>query len=47
MQNFTKKNITKNLAWCDDPSTQKYNEEIHTSNIKNQRITFIGKTPYI
>ena len=30
-----KKIITKNIAWCDDPYHQKYNEEIHVFNKKN------------
>ena len=27
-----KKNIKKNMAWCDDPNHKKYNEEIKTYN---------------
>jgi len=27
-----KKNIKKNMAWCDDPFNKKYNEEIKTCN---------------
>lgn len=27
-----KKIITKNIAWCDDPSKKNYNEEIHVFN---------------
>jgi len=30
-----KKIITKNIAWCDDPYHQKYNEEIQVFNKKN------------
>ena len=30
-----KKIITKNIAWCDDPYHQKYNEEIQVINKKN------------
>ena len=37
-----KKKITKNLAWCDDPTHKKYNEEIHTSNKKSKNY-FIEK----
>ena len=29
---LNKKNIEKNMAWCDDPKNKKYNEEIKTSN---------------
>ena len=29
-----KKNIKKNMAWCDDPNHKKYNEEIKTYNKK-------------
>jgi L,D-peptidoglycan transpeptidase YkuD (ErfK/YbiS/YcfS/YnhG family) len=31
-----KKIITKNIAWCDDPSHQKYNEEISVFGKKNK-----------
>ena len=31
-----KKIIKKNMAWCDNPSHEKYNEEIHTNNLKNK-----------
>lgn len=31
-----KKNITKNIAWCDDPENKNYNEEIHVSNNKSK-----------
>ncbi len=31
-----KKTIKKNMAWCDNPSHKKYNEEIHTNNSKNK-----------
>ena len=30
--NLNKKPIKKNMAWCDDPKDQKYNEEIRTRN---------------
>ena len=29
---ITKKIITKNMAWCDDPKNRRYNEEIKTYN---------------
>ena len=29
---LNKRNITKKLAWCDDPNHKKYNEEIKTCN---------------
>ena len=29
---LNKRNITKKLAWCDDPNHKKYNEEIKTYN---------------
>ena len=35
-----KKKITKNLAWCDDPTHKKYNEEIHTSNKKSKELFY-------
>ena len=35
-----KKKITKNLAWCDDPTHKKYNEEIHTSNKKSRELFY-------
>ena len=39
--NIRKKNITKNLAWCDDPYDVKYNEEIYT--LKKKKKVFIVK----
>ena len=35
-----KKKITKNLAWCDDPTHKKYNEEIYTSNKKSKELFY-------
>ena len=32
--NLNKKSIQKNMAWCDDPKDQKYNQEINTYNKK-------------
>tara|TARA_B110000483_G_scaffold142048_1_gene169785 strand:+ start:80 stop:568 length:489 start_codon:yes stop_codon:yes gene_type:complete len=31
---LNKKIIKKNMAWCDDPSNKKYNQEIKIDNIK-------------
>ena len=39
--NIRKKNITKNLAWCDDPYDVKYNEEIYT--LKKKKESFYRK----
>jgi len=33
---INKKNIKKDMAWCDDPKHKKYNEEIKISNKKNK-----------
>ena len=35
-----KKNIKINMAWCDDPTHKKYNEEIHTSNKKSKELFY-------
>ena len=35
-----KKVITKNMAWCDDPTHKKYNEEIQVFNKKNNERFF-------
>jgi L,D-peptidoglycan transpeptidase YkuD (ErfK/YbiS/YcfS/YnhG family) len=40
--NIKKKIITKNIAWCDDPSDKKYNEEI-TIFSKNNKEKFYRK----
>ena len=37
-----KKNITKNIAWCDDPKNAKYNQEIKTIT-KNHKENFYRK----
>jgi len=37
-----KKKIKKNLAWCDDPNHQKYNEEIQSFN-KDYKENFFRK----
>ena len=37
---ITKKVITKNMAWCDDPNHKKYNEEIKTNNKKLKESLF-------
>jgi L,D-peptidoglycan transpeptidase YkuD (ErfK/YbiS/YcfS/YnhG family) len=39
---ISKKIITKNLAWCDDPTNKKYNEEIYTFD-KNNKEQFYRK----
>ena len=31
-----KKSITKNIAWCDDPENENYNQEIHVVNNKSK-----------
>ena len=42
-----KKIITKNLAWCDDPTHKKYNEEIYVLDKKKGMKFFIGKTIFM
>ena len=39
---ITKKIITKDMAWCDDPNDKKYNQEIHISK-KNNKEKFYRK----
>ena len=39
---ISKKNITHNLGWCDDPNHKKYNEEIKIFN-KNSKENFFRK----
>ena len=38
--NIPKKIITKNLAWCDNPTNRKYNEEIYTFDKSNKEHFF-------
>ena len=35
-----KKVIKKNMAWCDDPKSKKYNEEIKTNNKRDKEILY-------
>ena len=37
---ITKKKITKNMGWCDDPKNKKYNQEVFISNKNNKEIFY-------
>jgi len=36
----SQKIITKNIAWCDDPTHKKYNEEIYSFDKNNKEIFY-------
>ena len=46
---LSKKDIKKNMAWCDDPKNKKYNEEIkiHTKQLKESLYRKDHKYDYI
>ena len=43
---LSKKKIIKNLAWCDNPSHKKYNEEIYSSNKNTKELLFRNDHKY-
>ena len=43
---LSKKKINKNLAWCDNPTHKKYNEEIYSSNKNIKELLFRNDHKY-
>ena len=44
--NIKKKVINKNMAWCDDPENQKYNQEIKIYNKNNKESLYRADNKY-